>query len=50
VERYGPFGIGSGTIEGVGGVKHVLERGLDGHLRMGKLPKEKERVRRDRVV
>jgi len=50
VERYGPFGIGNGTIEGVGGVKHVLERGLDGHLRMGKLPKEKERVRRDRVV
>ena len=50
VERYGPFGIGSGTIEGVGGVKHVLERGLDGHLRMGKLPKEKERVRRERVV
>ena len=50
IERYGPFGIGSGTIEGVGGVKHVIERGLDGHLRMGEPPKKKERVRPDIVV
>ena len=48
--RYGPFGIGGGTIEGVGGVKHIIERGLDGKLRLEKPPKEVERVRREIVV
>lgn len=48
--RYGPFGIGSGTIEGVGGVKNIIERGLDGNLRVGNPPTEKERVRREIVV
>ena len=49
VERYGPFGIGSG-IEGVGGVKQVIERGLDGNLRLGQLERQKPRTRREIVV
>jgi hypothetical protein len=49
VERYGPFGIGSG-IEGVGGVKQVIERGLDGNLRLGQLGREKPRERREIIV
>lgn len=49
VSRYGPFGIGSG-IEGVGGVKSVFERGLDGEIRLGPPIPEKKRVVRDIVV
>lgn len=48
--RYGPFGIGNGTIEGVGGVRHVIERGLDGKIRVGTPPKEKPRAKREVVV
>jgi hypothetical protein len=50
VQRYGPFGIGSGTIEGVGGVKQVSERGCDGKLSVGPRIEEKKRVRREIVV
>jgi hypothetical protein len=49
VARYGPFGIGSG-LEGVGGVKQVLERGKDGRVRVGHGGREKKRVRREIVV
>jgi len=49
VARYGPFGIGSG-IEGVGGIKQVLERGRDGRVRVGQGEREKRRVRREIVV
>jgi hypothetical protein len=35
VEKYGPFGIGGG-VEGAGGVKQVVERGLDGEVRLVK--------------
>ena len=36
VQRYGPYGIGGGVVEGVGGVKNVIERGLDGEIRRQK--------------
>ena len=49
VARYGPFGIGGG-IEGVGGVKQVLERGRDGLVKVGKGDREKKRTRREIVV
>jgi hypothetical protein len=49
VERYGPFGIGSG-IEGVGGVRHVIERGIDGKVRLGRPDREKKKVRREIIV
>jgi hypothetical protein len=49
VERYGPFGIGGG-IEGVGGVRQVIERGRDGKVRLGALEREKKRVRREIIV
>jgi hypothetical protein len=49
VARYGPFGIGSG-LEGVGGVRQVLERGRDGRVRVGHGGREKKRVRREIVV
>jgi hypothetical protein len=42
--RYGPYGIGGG-VEGVGGIKQVLERGIDGELRIGDpiAPKKKQK-------
>jgi hypothetical protein len=49
VERYGPYGIGGG-IEGVGGVKKVIERGIDGELRVGPTPRPKFAPRRELVV
>lgn len=49
VARYGPFGIGGG-VEGVGGIKQVLERGRDGRVRVGQGEREKRRVRREIVV
>ena len=49
VERYGPFGIGGG-VEGVGGVKHVIERGIDGRLRHQRPGREKKRARREIIV
>jgi hypothetical protein len=50
VQRYGPYGIGGGVIEGVGGVKNVMERGLDGEIRRRSPGREKRRVRREIVV
>jgi hypothetical protein len=49
VSRYGPNGIGGGVIEGVGGVRNIVERGLDGQLRRVALPKQKK-TRREIVV
>jgi len=49
VERYGPFGIGSG-IEGVGGVKRIIERGTDGHVRLQKPTGFKNKKKREIVV
>lgn len=50
VQRYGPYGIGGGVIEGVGGVKNIIERGLDGGIRRRSPGREKRRVRREIVV
>jgi hypothetical protein len=50
VSRYGPNGIGGGVIEGVGGVRNIVERGLDGQLRRVTLPKQKKTRRREIVV
>jgi len=49
VQRYGPFGIGSG-IEGVGGVKQVIERGRDGKVRIGGPPREQKKEWREIIV
>lgn len=50
VSRYGPNGIGGGVIEGVGGIRNVVERGLDGQLRRVAPPKQKKTRRREIVV
>lgn len=49
VARYGPFGIGSG-IEGVGGVKQVVERGRDGIVKVRKVVQRKKKARTEIVV
>jgi hypothetical protein len=49
LERYGPFGIGSG-IEGVGGVKRIIERGKDGNVRLDKPAPIRKKVGREIVV
>jgi hypothetical protein len=50
VQRYGPYGIGGGVIEGVGGVRNIIERGLDGEIRCKAPEKEKVRRRQEIVV
>jgi|SRR5579859_970838 len=49
VERYGPFGIGSG-VEGVGGVKSVVERGTNGSLRIQKMKRVVKKHKREIIV
>lgn len=49
VERYGPFGIGGG-VEGVGGVKRIIERGKDGKVRLEKADTLRKQARREIVV
>jgi hypothetical protein len=50
VRRYGPHGIGSGKVEGVGGIKKVIVRGLDGNVRVATGTRQKPRKRREIVV
>lgn len=50
VRRYGPNGIGSGSIEGVGGIKQVILRGLDGKVRLENGPKTRSGKKREIVV
>ena len=50
VRRYGPHGIGSGGIEGVGGIKKIILRGLDGQVRLEKGPKARSGKKREVVV
>jgi len=49
VERYGPFGIGGG-VEGVGGVKRIIERGRDGEIRLENADTLRKKARREIVV
>jgi len=49
VQKYGPFGIGGG-VEGVGGVKAVIERGIDGVVKARKVPQKKRQPRRELIV
>jgi hypothetical protein len=49
VARYGPFGIGGG-VEGVGGVKRVIERGLDGEVRIQEAEAKRRRPKREIVI
>jgi hypothetical protein len=50
VRRYGPHGIGSGKVEGVGGIKKVIVRGLDGNVRVANGTRKKTRTRREIVA
>lgn len=49
VQRYGPFGIGGG-VEGVGGIKQVIERGINGKVTIARSEKKMRKVRREIVV
>ena len=49
VQRYGPFGIGGGA-EGVGGIKQVIERGINGKVTIARSGKKIRKVRREIVV
>ena len=50
VRRYGPHGIGSGGIEGVGGIKKIISRGLDGQIQLEDGPKARSGKKREIVV
>jgi hypothetical protein len=50
VRRYGPHGIGSGKVEGVGEIKKVIVRGLDGNVRFANGTRKKPRKRREIVA
>jgi hypothetical protein len=50
VRRYGPHGIGSGKVEGVGEIKKVIVRGLDGNVRVANGTRKKPRKRREIVA